>query len=150
MAESRFVYVTYIRAPAERIWHALTDPALNRKFWGGYHQRSSWAVGDDYAIQGPEGDAWDTGKVLESDPPRRLSVSWLHLKDAAMKAEGVSTASFDLEAMPDGVTKLTLTHTIGAAPSKFIEAVSGGWPMILSSLKSLLETGVAIGDAAGN
>jgi len=144
-AESRFVYVTYIRAPAEKVWAALTDPQLNRKFWGGYHQQSSWAVGDDYAIVGPEGDAWDSGKVLEADPPRRLSVSWLHLRDEAMKAEGVSTASFDLETSPEGITKLTLTHSIGASPSKFIEAVSTGWPSILSSLKSLLETGVAIG-----
>jgi uncharacterized protein YndB with AHSA1/START domain len=145
MAESRFVYVTYIRAPAEKVWEALTDPELNRKFWGGYHQESSWAVGADYAILGPDGNAWDSGKVLEADPPRRLSVSWTHLKDEAMKAEGVSTASFDLETSPEGITKLTLTHAIAASPSKLIEAVSGGWPMILSSLKSLLETGKAIG-----
>jgi uncharacterized protein YndB with AHSA1/START domain len=141
---SRFVYVTYIRAPAQKIWDSLTDPAQNRLFWGGYHQESGWKVGDDYAIRGPDGNAWDTGKVLASEPPRHLSVSWVHLHDAAMKAEGVSTATFDLAPGVDGVTKLTLTHSIEVADSKLIGAVSTGWPMIFASLKSLLETGRAL------
>jgi uncharacterized protein YndB with AHSA1/START domain len=142
---SRFVYVTYIRAPAEKIWEHLTSPELNKLFWGGYHQESGWKVGDDYAIQDAGGKAWDTGKVLASDPPRHLSVSWRHLNDPDMKAEGVSTATFDLQPGVEGVTKLTLTHTIDAPDSKLIGAVSTGWPMILSSLKSLLETGSPLG-----
>jgi uncharacterized protein YndB with AHSA1/START domain len=140
-AESRFVYVTYIRAPAQTVWDYLTDPEQNKAFWGGYHQQSSWRKGADYRILGADGKVWDEGEVLAADPPRRLSVSWRHLVDEAMKAEGVSTASFDLEQQADGVTKLTLVHTIAVADSKFIVAVAGGWPMILSSLKSLLETG---------
>jgi uncharacterized protein YndB with AHSA1/START domain len=144
-AESRFVYVTYIRAPAETVWEHLTSPALNRLFWGGYHQHSNWQVGDDYQVLGPDGRAWDAGKVLAADRPRRLSVSWLHLNDAALKAEGHSTATFDLEPGGEGVTKLTLTHTMGVADSRLIAAVSVGWPSILSSLKSLLETGRALG-----
>ena len=145
MAESRFVYVTYIRAPAEKIWEAITTPEQNRKFWSGYHQETSWQVGADYAIVSAEGVAWDAGKVLEIDPPRRLSVSWLHLKHEDMKADGLSTATFDLEPASEGVTKLTLTHSVGVSPSKLIEGVSRGWPGILSSLKSLMETGEAIG-----
>jgi uncharacterized protein YndB with AHSA1/START domain len=144
MAESRFLYVTYIRAPAQKVWDALTDPEVNRKFWGGYHQQSSWKVGDDYGIQGPDGRVWDTGKVLAFEPPKHLSVSWLHLMDEAMKAEGVSTAIFDLEPQENRSTKLTVTHSIGIANSKLVGAVSTGWPMILSSLKSLLETGTAL------
>ena len=144
MAESRFVYVTYIRAPAEKIWEALTTPELNRKFWSGFHQQCRWGVGDDYKVVSADGVAWDEGKVLEIDPPRRLSVSWLHLKHDDMKADGVSTATFDLETEAKGVTKLTLTHSVGVSPSKLIEGVSRGWPGILSSLKSLLETGEAI------
>jgi uncharacterized protein YndB with AHSA1/START domain len=144
MTESRFLYVTYIRAPAAKVFAALTDPEQNRKFWGGYSQRSTWEKGADYSIVGTDGRAWDTGKVLSIDPPRHVSVSWTHQMDAAMKAEGPSTASFDLEPMGDNLTKVTLTHTINLSPSKFIEAVSSGWPMILASLKSLLETGEAL------
>jgi uncharacterized protein YndB with AHSA1/START domain len=144
MAESRFLYVTYIRAPAQAIWDHLTNPELNKRFWGGYSQKSSWASGADYAIVSGDGEAWDTGKVLAYEPPKRLSVTWTHQKDAAMKAEGESVATFDIEPVNDLVTKLTVTHTIGVSPSKFIEAVSTGWPSILASLKSLLETGVAL------
>src|SRR6516162_6711468 len=121
MAESRFVYVTYIRAPAQKIWEALTDPEQNKVFWGGYHQQSSWRVGDDYRIAGPDGRVWDEGKVLAFEPPRRLSVSWLHVSDEAMKAEGHSTATFDLEDTGKGVTKLTVTHAIPVERSKLIE-----------------------------
>ena len=147
MAESQFLYVTYIRATPQKVWDALTDPEANRKFWGGYHQDSSWRVGDDYKITASDGRVWDEGKVLECDPPRRLRVSWNHLADPAMKAEGESVCTIDLEAAPAGVTKLTLTHVIGVADSKLIAAVSGGWPSILSSLKTLLETGQALGSA---
>jgi uncharacterized protein YndB with AHSA1/START domain len=144
MTESRFLYVTYIRAPAAKIFAALTDPEQNKRFWGGYSQQSSWEKGADYSIVGTDGRAWDTGKVLSIDPPRHVSVSWRHQMDEAMKAEGSSTASFDLEPMGEGLTKVTLTHSIGVSPSKFIEAVSTGWPMILASLKSLMETGEAL------
>ncbi|HVN01394.1 MAG TPA: SRPBCC family protein [Caulobacteraceae bacterium] len=144
MAESRFLYVTYIRAPAQRIWDALTDPEQNRKFWSGYHQETTWEPGADYSIVGPDGHPWDTGKVVDIDPPRRLSVTWLHLRDRKLWAEGESTATFELEPVNDGVTKLTVTHTIGVANSKFIAQVSNGWPMICASLKSLLETGQAL------
>jgi uncharacterized protein YndB with AHSA1/START domain len=143
MTESRFLYVTYIRAPAAKIFAALTDPEQNKKFWGGYSQQSTWEKGADYSIVSADGSAWDTGKVLSIDPPRHVSVSWLHLRDAAMKAEGASTASFDLEPMGDNLTKVTLTHSIGVSPSKLIAAVSTGWPMIMASLKTLMETGEA-------
>ena len=88
MAESRFVYVTYIRATPQAIWDELTNPERNKLFWSGYHQQTSWKVGDDYEIVGPDGRAWDTGKVLACDPPKRIEVTWLHEHDAAMRAEG--------------------------------------------------------------
>jgi uncharacterized protein YndB with AHSA1/START domain len=145
MAESRFLYLTYIRAPAQTVWDALTDPAQNRLFWSGYHQQSSWDVGGDFAIVSQDGQAWDTGKVLAFEPPKHFSVTWNHQHDPAMKAEGESTCSFDLEALSDQLTKLTVTHSIPVVESKLIGAVSTGWPMIMSSLKSLLETGKALG-----
>ena len=144
MAESRFLYLTYIRAPAQKVFDALIDPEQNRQFWSGYHQESSWKVGEDFAIVSGDGKAWDTGKVLAFDPPRHFSVTWNHQHDAAMKAEGESTCSFDLETLGE-MTKLTVTHVMPVAESKLIGAVSTGWPMIMSSLKSLLETGKALG-----
>ena len=145
MAESRFLYISYIRAPAQRVFDALTDPAQNKQFWSGYHQESSWRVGADFAIVGPEGNAWDTGKVLEFDPPRRFAVTWNHQHDAAMKAEG----EFDLQLRCRGAERhpdqATVTHTMPVAELKLIGAVSTGWPMIMSSLKSLLETGKPLG-----
>ncbi|MEJ0065152.1 MAG: SRPBCC domain-containing protein [Caulobacteraceae bacterium] len=127
------------------MFDALIDPEKNRQFWSGYHQESSWKVGADFAIVSGDGNAWDTGEVLAFDPPRRFSVTWNHLHDPAMKAEGESICSFDLEALSDQLTKLTVTHTMPVADSKLIDAVSTGWPMIMSSLKSLLETGRALG-----
>jgi uncharacterized protein YndB with AHSA1/START domain len=144
MAESRFVYVTYIRAMPEAIWDELTNPERNKLFWAGYHQETGWKVGDDYEIVGPDGRAWDTGKVLACDPPKRIEVTWLHEHDAAMRAEGESTCTFELEPVSAEVTRLTVTHAIGRADSKLIGAVSNGWPSILSSLKSLIETGRAL------
>jgi uncharacterized protein YndB with AHSA1/START domain len=144
MAESRFLYVTYIRATPERIWEHLTTPELNKLFWGGYFQKSRWEVGADYLIEGADGRVWDQGKVVVAEPPRRLQVTWLHVNDEAMKAEGESVCSFELEPAQAGVTKLTVTHAIDRSPSKLIDAVSGGWPMILASLKSLVETGTAL------
>jgi uncharacterized protein YndB with AHSA1/START domain len=144
MAESRFVYVTYIRATPQAIWDELTNPERNKLFWAGYHQETGWKVGDDYEIVGPDGRAWDTGKVLACDPPKRIEVTWLHEHDAAMRAEGESTCTFELEPVSAEVTRLTVTHAIGRADSKLIGAVSNGWPSILSSLKSLIETGRAL------
>jgi len=144
MAESRFVYVTYVRATPQAIWDELTNPERNKLFWAGYHQETSWKVGDDYEIVGPDGRAWDTGKVLAHDPPKRLEVSWRHQHDDAMRAEGESTCTFELEPVSAEVTRLTVTHAIGRANSQLIGAVSNGWPSILSSLKSLIETGRAL------
>jgi uncharacterized protein YndB with AHSA1/START domain len=144
MAESRFVYVTYIRATPQAVWDELTDPERNKLFWSGYHQETSWKVGDDYEVVGPDGRAWDVGRVLACDPPKRLEVSWLHQHDAAMRAEGESICTFELEPVSPEVTRVTLTHAIDRANSKLIGAVSNGWPSILASLKSLIETGHAL------
>jgi uncharacterized protein YndB with AHSA1/START domain len=90
-----------------------------------------------------DGRVADTGEVLEIDPPRRLVLSWRNEFRPELKAEGYSRATFDI-AFAGDMVKLTVTHEIDKEGSKFIEAVSGGWPSILSSLKSLLETGKAL------
>jgi uncharacterized protein YndB with AHSA1/START domain len=127
MTTSRFVYVTYIRATPQKIWDALTQPDFQQQYWFGMHIESDFKAGS-------------MSKVLESDPPRRLVISWRHLMRPELAAEGPARASFDIEPA-EGSVKLTVIHEIEREDSKLIEAVSGGWPSILSSLKSLLETG---------
>ena len=90
----------------------------------------------------------DAGEIVEADPPRRLVIRWQHQNKPELKAEGESLCTMELE--PSGAAvKLSITHTIEREPSKFIEAVSGGWPKIISNLKSLLETGSIVLDDFG-
>ena len=137
---SQFVYVTYIRATPEKIWEALTTPEFQRKFWFGMHLESNFAKGAPWRMLFEDGRVADAGEILESDPPRRLAIKWRNEFRPELRDEGYSRCVMTLE--EDGeTTKLTVTHSIERENSKFIEAVSGGWPKILSGLKSLLETG---------
>jgi uncharacterized protein YndB with AHSA1/START domain len=140
MSNDRFVYVTYIRTTPEKLWTALITPEFTRQYFFGITMESEWKPDASWRMVGPDGKVTDSGNVLEIDPPRRLVLSWQNEFRPELKAEGYSRATFDLEAQGDMV-KLTVLHEIEKQESKLIEAVSGGWPMILSSLKSLLETG---------
>jgi uncharacterized protein YndB with AHSA1/START domain len=91
----------------------------------------------------PDGRVADTGEVLEIDPPRRLVLSWRNELFPEVREEGHSRMTYTLEPQGDMV-KLTLVHEMDRPDSKLIEKVSGGWPAILSSLKSLLETGESL------
>ena len=139
----RFVYVTYIRTSPEKLWDALTKPEFTRKYWFGSTQDSTWEKGSAWQLKAPDGRLTDAGKVLEIEKPRRLVLLWQHQLSAEMKAEGESRATYELEQQGE-VVKLTVTHEIDKKDSKLIQGVSGGWPIILASLKSLLETGESI------
>lgn len=141
----RFVYVTYIRTTQEKLWDALTQPEFTRAYWFGMALESDWKEGSAWAMKFPDGRPGDGGKVLEAERPHRLVLSWRNEWNEEMKAEGYSRASFTLEPAGDSV-KLTVTHEMDRDRSKFIEAVSGGWPKVLASLKSYLETGSALPD----
>ena len=143
MSNDRFVYVTYIRSTPEKIWDALTKPEFTRQYWFGMHLASDFKVGSPWRLVFENGDTADAGEVLESDPPRRLVVSWRNEFRPELTAEGFARASFDIEPA-EGSVKLTVIHEIDQADSQLIRAVSGGWPGILASLKSLLETGEAL------
>jgi uncharacterized protein YndB with AHSA1/START domain len=148
MAKSTFVYVTYIRTTPERLWSALTDDVqFMKQYWFGSHCASQWTQGSSWKMVSGDGSITDDGEIVESDPPRRLVILWQHQDKPELKAEGQSLCTMELE--PNGTAvKLSVTHTIERDPSKFIAAVSGGWPKILSNLKSLLESGeIAIRDA---
>lgn len=146
MANDRFVYVTYIRSTPQKVWDALTKPELTRLFWFGTHQESAWTAGADWKMKLADGRIADAGKVLEVEPPKRLKLEWRHQLDAALQAEGASRCLIEIEPDGDGV-RLAVTHEIDVDNSKLIVAVSGGWPKILSSLKSYLETGQALAGA---
>lgn len=135
-----FVYVTYIKTTPEKLWEALTRPEFTRLYWGGVSVESGWSKGSPWRLVFADGTVADTGQVLEIDPPSRLVVEWRHEFMPELKAEGPSRATFEIEPA-EGVVKLTVTHEIDRDGSKFIQAVSNGWPGILSNLKTLLETG---------
>ena len=140
MSRSTFVYVTYIRTTPEKLWSALTEEEFMKQYWFGMHCESKWSAGSSWKMVRTDGSVCDTGEIVESVFPRRLVIRWQHQANPEIKAEGNSICTMELE--PNGAAiKLSITHTIEREPSKFIGAVSGGWPMILSNLKSLLETG---------
>lgn len=142
MARSTFVYVTYIRTTPEKLWAALTDPESMKLYWFGCHCESKWTAGSPWKLVSPDGQVFDSGEIIEADPPRRLVIRWQNQFKPELKAEGASRCTMELETTP-GAVKLSITHAIEREPSKLIEAVSGGWPKVLSNLKSLLETGSA-------
>lgn len=139
----RFVYVTYIRTTPETLWDHLTKPEFIRVYWFGVSAESDWKPGSSWKLTFADGRVADTGEVVEVDRPRRLVIKWRNEFKPELKAEGYSRATFVLEPAGD-VVKLTVTHEIDRTGSKFIEAVSQGWPIVLSSLKSLIETGKAL------
>jgi uncharacterized protein YndB with AHSA1/START domain len=142
----QFVYVIYIRTTAEKLWNALTDPEQTKQYWAGTWQESEWKKGAAWRIMMPDGRVADTGEVLEIEPHKRLVVTWRNEFRPELRAEGFSRLTYQLEQQGDMV-KLMLTHEmleLPQGPSKFIDAVSSGWPAILSSLKSMLETGESL------
>jgi uncharacterized protein YndB with AHSA1/START domain len=143
MADSEFVYVTYIRTTPEKLWRALMEPEFTRKFWMETIQESAWTPGAPWSIVGPDGRVCDSGSVVEIEPRRRLALDWRNELFPALTAEGYSRLTYELEERGEAV-KLTVTHAMDKSESKFIAAVSTGWPAILSSLKSLLETGESL------
>ena len=141
MTGSKFVYVTYIRTTPEKLWAALTEPEFTKKYWAETWQVSDWKPGSDWKAMIPDGRVAGSGTLIESDPPRRLVLTYENQLIPEHKAEGNSKLTYEIEQLEGGSVKLTLTHEIDRPNSKLIEATSGGWPSLLSSLKSLLETG---------
>ena len=141
--QSTFVYVTYIRTTPERLWSALTTPEFMRQYWFGCHIETDWKRGSQWRLEFKDGRVADGGTIVEIDPPKRLVLEWRNEWSPDLNAEGTARCTMDLEPA-DGAVKLTITHAMAKSQSKLIEAVSGGWPKILSNLKSLLETGEVV------
>jgi uncharacterized protein YndB with AHSA1/START domain len=143
MARSTFAYMTYIRTTPEKLWSALTDVEIMQQWWFGVHCESQWTAGSPWNLVYPDGRITDTGEIIAAAPPRRLEIRWQHQSNPELKAEGESRCTIELAAS-GAVVKLALTHTIEREPSKLIETLSIVWPMAISNLKSLLETGTAV------
>ena len=143
VSKTEFIYTTYIKTTPEKLWKAITTPEFQRQYWFGVTYETDWKIGSPWHMIYPDGRLTDSGEVVEFDAPKRLVLKWLNEWSEDLKAEGYSRCTMDIEPV-DGAVKFTVTHTMERAESKFIGAVSGGWPRILSNLKSLLETGKVV------
>ncbi len=141
---STFTYVTFIRTTPDQLWSAVTDPEFMKKYWFGMQIQTDWKTGSSWNLMFPDGRLADGGEIVEIDPPRRLVLKWRNHWKPELKSEGDSLFTMDLETLDGGAVKLSITHTMDHSESKFIQAVSGGWPLILSNLKSLIEIGEVV------
>jgi uncharacterized protein YndB with AHSA1/START domain len=153
MQKPEFVYTTYIKTTPEQLWQALIDPAFTRRYWGATFT-SDWQAGSQMTWEYEGVTVADPAQiVLESEPYRRLAYTWQTVTPefaktvgfsdeyfAEVAAERRSKVSFDIEPHGQGV-KLTVVHDDFDPESAMLKSVSNGWPVILSSLKTLLETG---------
>ena len=139
MLKPAFNYISYIETTAEKLWDALTNSEFTTRYWWDTSVISDWKVGSPVSLV-INGLTTDVGKILKADRPRRLSYSFHHILNERALKERPSRVTFVLE--PKGeLVKLTLTHEGFADDSVVVDGISKGWPAILSSLKSLLETG---------
>jgi uncharacterized protein YndB with AHSA1/START domain len=133
------IYQIFIKAPAERIWAAITEPDLTAEY---FHGARITNTADRHLSHGPDGSVWGDGEVLEFDPPRRLVHQWQSLYDPELGEEPPSRVTWEIEALEGGLCLLTVTHDKLDGSPKTAGSVRGrGWMFVLSGLKTLLETG---------
>lgn len=151
MEKPRFVYVTLIKTTPEKLWEALTDPAFTRQYWFNTSVESDWKVGSKMVYRWDNGQISDEGIILQAEPPRLLSYTFHHQLDEALRKEGPSRVTFEIEPLSGkqglrgDAVRLTVTHEDFPAGSAVFPRISTGWPAILSGLKTLLETGQSLG-----
>ncbi len=142
MTTESTVYVTYIASTPQQVWEALTSSEFTTRYFFGGSVESEWTKGSPWLLRRPDGIVNVTGEVRESDPPRKLVVSWNVQEPAEFKNLPEAIISYEIEAVGEGVVRLTMTEAHPTPiPAYLLEGGRKGWPMILSGLKSLLETG---------
>jgi uncharacterized protein YndB with AHSA1/START domain len=143
MENPKFVYVTHINATPEELWSALTQPEFTQQYWGGNRIQSDWTTGASVKLIKPDGGIDLNGEVLQAEPPQVLSYTFQCGAKAGEELEPITKVTFQITTSY-GVTKLTVIHDGFEPGSKAFLQVSNGWQAILSSLKTLLETGTAL------
>lgn len=150
MTKPSYVYVTYIATTPEKVWQAVVDPDVAREYWRGSKGPARVNVSD-----WKRGSRWDhqraddtrtvdiTGKVVESIPPRRLVLTWARPKDFDDDSKH-SRVTFEIAPEGKGLVRLTVTHEDLERDPDMLAGISSGWPMVLSNLKTFLETGRAL------
>ena len=143
MENTRFVYVTYIATSPEKVWNALIDPKTTALYWQ-HENVSDWKPGSRWEHRSSEDKSQIhlVGKVLESTPPRRLVLTWAFVADEK-RDEKQTRVAFDIEPVGN-LVRLTVTHDNLEPGSRMLEGITSGWPKVLSSLKTLMETGRAL------
>jgi len=142
MPKPEFIYISYIETTPEKLWEALTSSEFTKLYWWDTSVVSDWTVGSPFSLV-LNGKTTDVGEILEAERPRRLSYTFRHILNEAARQELPSRVTFVLEQYGK-LVKLTLTHEDFAEGSVVIDGISKGWPAIMSSLKSLLESGTAL------
>ena len=152
MTKPSFVYVTYIATTPEKVWQALIDTDVTRQYWAdpaadspAHVNVSDWKPGSQWEHKRVDdsGTVDIAGKVVESRPPRRLVITWARPKDAGDDAKH-SRVTFEIEPQGERLVRLTVTHEDLERDPDMLAGISGGWPKVLSNLKTLLETGRAL------
>ena len=136
------MYVTFIRTTPEKLWAALTQSELTKQYFFGESIRSDFKGGSRWHSEGPSGTRDVEGEVIESDPPRRLVLTWRILYDPAMSKE-LSRVTYLIEQRGEAC-KLTVMHDCAEAPLTAKHVSEDGWQWVLSNLKTWLETGEAM------
>lgn len=142
MSAPQHVFEVYIRATPERLWQAITDPALTAVYYFGSEIESDFRIGSPLRYKQPDGSLDIDGEVLEVDPPRRLVHSFSTRWEA--NDDPPTTVTWEITPMGSETCLLAVTHGGFATENATYESVRGGWPMILSGLKTLVETGAPL------
>ncbi|WP_162529811.1 SRPBCC family protein [Nocardioides caldifontis] len=145
----RLVFQIYIRATAEQVWEAITETEFRRQYFFGSTIETTFETGTPLRSHGPEGQLWGDDVVLECEPPHLLVHSWRSLWEPAAAEEPPSRVTWRVEEQDGGLTKLTVVHDQLEHSPATAEGVSGGWALVISGLKTLLETGTALTPSRG-